>query len=69
MKEISGLESGRDSNGNRWELYEENGRWRWKKFGDKGEVVQESNKDYGSMEMCEINAKAHGMDGNFFRLM
>ena len=64
-----GLETGRDSKGNRWELYEKDGRWQWRKFGDNGEVVEKSDKDYGSKEMCETSAKAHGMDRDFFKLM
>ena len=66
---LSGLETGHDSKGNRWEPYEEKGRWRWRKFGEKEKVVEESDLDYGSKDNCETNAKAHGMDGNFFKLM
>ena len=63
------LDAGFDSRGNRWELSEENERWTWRKFGDKGKVVKESDKTFETREECEADAKAHGMDGEFFKLL
>ena len=65
----SGLEAGIDSKDNRWELYETDGVWRWRKFGKEGKLVEESDKTFESMESCEADTRQHGMDGYFFTLV
>ena len=63
------LETGFDSRNNRWELSEEDYRWCWRKFGEKGRLVKESDKTFETREECEADAKAYGMDGDFFKLL
>ena len=68
-KIMGGLDTGFDSRGNRWDLSEEDHQWIWRKFGDKGKLIKESDKTFEVREDCEADAKAHGMDGDFFKLM
>ena len=58
----SGLEAGVDSNENRWELYETDGIWRWRKSSEKGRVVEGSGRVFANMEDCEADTRDHGMD-------
>lgn len=65
----SGLEAGVDSKDTGGELYETDGVWRWRKFDEKGRVVEVSDRIFERMEDCEADTKQHGMDGYFFTLM
>ena len=64
-----GLETGFDSKGGHWDVFEETaGKWKWRMYGDKGYVEKESEQIFDTMEEAKGNAKQHGMDGNYLTL-
>ena len=64
-----GLETGFDSKGGHWDVFEETvGKWRWRIYDDKGHVGKESEQVFDTMEQAKEDAKAHGMDGDYLTL-
>ena len=64
-----GLETGFDSKGGHWDVFEETaGKWKWRMYGDKGYVEKESEQVFDTMEEAKQSAKQHGMDGDYLTL-
>ena len=64
-----GLETGFDSKGGHWDVFEESaGKWKWRIYGDKGYVKKESERVFDTMEEAKEDAKAQGMDGDYLKL-
>lgn len=53
-----------------WELYREpDGRWRWKRIDEDGEVIALSPQSYRHLLECLADARADGCTEGRFRFM
>lgn len=50
------------SNGDRWEIYNSSGGWRWRRVATNGRIVGASSESYSSRENCDSNARRNGMN-------
>ena len=52
-----------DTKNNQWQLFQEDGYWKWEKLRKDGGVTLESVYSFDTFEQCEADAKKHGLDG------
>lgn len=50
-----------DRGGDRWEVYNTSGGWRWRRTASNGRVVGASTESYVNRSDCENNARRNGM--------
>lgn len=50
-----------DANGDKWEIYEGAGGWRWRRTASNGRIVGASTEAYVNKSDCIDNARRNGM--------
>lgn len=52
---------GRDDAGDKWEVYQANDGWRWRRFAPNGRIVGASSAGFTNRDDCIANARRNGM--------
>ena len=49
------------ADGDKWEIYNTSGGWRWRRTASNGRIVGSSTESYVNRTDCISNARRHGM--------